>query len=114
MHRLHFYCHLVTSVVIVHKFNVFRCPSGPLKTDPPSVIHPDAELPRPVRFQRFEPVSGKSPEIVKPHRGIKHQQLSQRRPADVTGEGTGVIPSKQPFGLTTLKRSNHRNNNGAR
>ena len=63
--------------MIIDDLDVESAAFVPAKTDPPLFVYPDAVLPRPVSFQRFQSVPGRHAQALQPARGVKHSQLSQ-------------------------------------
>jgi hypothetical protein len=63
--------------VVVDDFDIGWSSFSPSETDAPLVIDADGILATAVAGKRFEPVSGRSAQIVEIARGMQHIELSQ-------------------------------------
>jgi len=57
--------------VIVRDLNFKRVAVTPFEADPPLIVDPNAVLAFPVPPQRFEPIVGRDPKILKGNRTVK-------------------------------------------
>jgi hypothetical protein len=64
--------------MIVDDFDMGRTLLGPIEAYAPLVVDPDRMLTAAVARQRFKPVRGRCPQVVKPAGAIEHVKLSQR------------------------------------
>lgn len=68
--------------MIVDDLDVLRT-IVPAKADAELVVHPDAPLPRPISFQSFEVVAGRSTHVFNSSGQVELLELAKRRPLDV-------------------------------
>jgi len=57
--------------VTIYNLHVASVTTIPSEADTPLVVDPYAVLPRPIRFERLQPVDGRNPEIVERFRGVQ-------------------------------------------
>lgn len=62
--------------MIVRDFHIKGVTFPPIEADTPPVVDADAVLPSPITSQSLQPVAGRNSKVLKPHGGVKHQQLS--------------------------------------
>jgi len=64
--------------VVVDDFDIFRSSGGPDETESSVIVDPDALLTGPVRFQRFQTITGRYAKIAQIERSVEETQLAQR------------------------------------
>lgn len=63
--------------VIVDEFDILSTSIVPGEADPPLIIDSNAVLPRPVVFQRLQPIAGRHTQRVEKAGGVDLRQLSE-------------------------------------
>jgi hypothetical protein len=89
-------------LMIVNDFNIVGTIRRPDKTDAPLIIDPDRVLPGAVSPEQFEPVAGRTAQIVQPHGGIQHFQLALGDPLNLN-KSPGATAIEQAFCVLTGK-----------
>src|SRR4051794_10490383 len=93
-------------LMIVDDFDMGRTLLGPIEAYAPLVVDPDRMLTAAVARQRFNPVRGRCPQVVKPAGAIEHVKLSQRLFFD-GAEAFHEIANPEPVRIAVAKRLNH-------
>ena len=83
--------------MIVGQFHIVSIPDGPLETDAPLAVYPDAVLALPVTFQFLESIAWWYSQIIKRLGSVQNQHFPQRRALQFLGEAFDALPSKYVF-----------------
>lgn len=89
--------------MIIHDGHIVGSIITPHKNNPPLTVDPDRMLTAPVATQRFEPISGRSVQVVQLHSRMQHHQLSTRR-LRYRVETARPFCIEQLLGIATSKR----------
>ena len=93
--------------MVVRDLDVMGVAPDPAEADAPLIIDPDAVLTGTVASQLFETVSGRRPEILKPHRRVELAQLSQGHPLNVGPKLPDRLALEEPLGVLVTEAPNH-------
>ena len=83
---------------------------GPHEADPPLVIDPDAVLSGTIALDCFEPVAGRSPEVLDGLRWSGLTKLTQCDTMDPWIDRPHALTPPQPFGVFVAERSDRGTN----
>jgi hypothetical protein len=99
--------------VVVDELDIFSAGVGPVETDSPLLVHPDAVRPGTVALQLLESVAGGNPQIAENLGSIKNQQLPEDNSLRAVVESTDSLSLPDPLGLLVSERPDHiSDNNG--
>jgi hypothetical protein len=92
--------------MVIHDLDVGGIACLPSEADTPAVVNADTELSFTVPSERFEPVVGRSPEIVQPSCTVQIKQLPSRHTLEAP-KTQHVDIRKQSFGVTVAETLYH-------
>jgi len=92
--------------MVVHDLHIGRIRAGPPEADTPLVIHPNAVLTLAVASKRFQPVSGRRPEIGQCSRRVNLIELPLCHRGNTLQFAAEFAP-EHLFGLPVTKRPDH-------
>ena len=81
--------------MVIDDFNVMDVAFAPDKTNPPSIVDPDAVLTGPITFERLEPVAGRNAKVLPPLGGMKIEELTPCNALDRAESAHGPILEKR-------------------
>src|SRR5262245_10239620 len=93
--------------VIIDDFDIPRSSGGPNEAYSPLIVYPNAVLPRPIAFERFETISGRHAQIVQLSRLIEQTELAQRHVLDIRRQMPAPLTTPYSRGLRIAEADDH-------
>jgi hypothetical protein len=97
---------VLLSSVVIRNLNLKCVSVFPAETDPVLIVNSDAVPPRPVSFQRFEPVGGRRRQVAQFFSAIDLHQPPKRDPRDPLEDPHAPL-LKDRFCIFVAERSDH-------
>jgi hypothetical protein len=90
--------------MIVHNFHIMRLAILPREANSPPIIDPNAVLPDPAPFERFEMIARRYSKVLQASGGIKVKELAARHALDGPKPENGLVV-KEKLRIPAPKRS---------
>lgn len=90
--------------MVIHNFNAIHIPGMPHKAYTPLIINPNTVPALTFSLQGFQPIARRNPQVVKPHRVVKHSQFSIGYTSYFAGQYLRIPATKDRLGLSARKR----------
>ena len=92
--------------MVINDFNIFGTSLRPPEADAPLPVYTDAVLPGPIALERFQPISGRYPQIFKIRRNLKLSQFPAGNSGDAC-KSLDAISFRKGLGIGALEGSDH-------
>jgi hypothetical protein len=99
--------------MVVDDLDVIYMAVSPYETEAPLIVDSDTPLTFAVALELLEMIRRRYEKVVQRHRGIEHEQLSERDSLDVRWQSTRSLPVEQLLGLGIRPAPYHAPNDNA-
>jgi hypothetical protein len=93
--------------MVVDNLDVVSVAVSPREADAPSVVDPDAELPRPRPAQLLEVIAGRYAQVIKHHRSIQLSQPPQGNALNIASVPSDRLEPEEPLRVGIAEAANH-------
>lgn len=92
--------------MIINDFNIFGASSCPPEADAPLPVYSDTVLPSSIALERFQPITGRYPQVFKIRSNLKLSQFPAGNSGDAC-ESLDAVSLEKDLGIGALEGSDH-------